>query len=89
MGSAFAATVVYWQQEIQHDHEGKDSEKLKRPYYFWISLSGSLPRTIHRVLQALADLLTKIVQHDTEPPHAKGGSTGRYQTMRRRSVFWK
>jgi hypothetical protein len=50
MGSAFAATVVYWQQEIQHDHEGKDSEKLKTPYYFWISLSGSLPRTIHRVL---------------------------------------
>jgi len=50
IGSAFVPRVVYWQQEIQHDHEGKESEKLQRPYYFWITLSGSLPRTIHRVL---------------------------------------
>jgi hypothetical protein len=50
IGSAFVTTVVYRQQEIQYDHERKESEKLKCPYYFWISLGGSLPRTIHRVL---------------------------------------
>jgi hypothetical protein len=29
VGPAFLATVVYWQQEIEHDDEGKESEKLQ------------------------------------------------------------
>jgi hypothetical protein len=35
--------------------------------YFWIGVHGSLPRTIVRVLQTLANLLAPTIQHGLLP----------------------
>src|ERR1043166_2481533 len=41
----------------------------------WTSLRGSLARTVFRALQALADLLTQIIQHGVVLEPFSGGST--------------